>query len=154
MTTLACSTSPNVSALTLGQKTPALRVIATTVVLAITPSKCAEGSDTSTCFILMHTKQQWKSGAVETQSRTFITKNGMRTWVIVAWEVRRYHKEHNYMTLIFFFGLFLNATVTPPPTKRTKITGAATTSTSGETSKPSQGIDTNLPTALNGEHDK
>ena len=151
---LVCSMVPNAFAPTLVHREPVMLNSAHMAVLEITLSKCVEGSDTSTCFILMHTKQQWRNGAVETQNRTYITKNGMRTWIIVAWEVRRYHKEHNYMTLIFFFGLFLNATVTPPPTKRTKITGAATTSTSGETSKPSQGIDTNLPTALNGEHDK
>ena len=52
--------------------------------LETTQSKCAEGLDTSTSSIRMHTKLQLMSGAVGTQCKTPTTKSGMQTWVTVA----------------------------------------------------------------------
>ena len=80
----ACSMGHNAYAQTLGHKETARKGDALMVVQATTRSKCAEGLDTSTSSIRMHTKLQLMSGAVGTQCKTPTTKSGMQTWVTVA----------------------------------------------------------------------
>ena len=81
---LVCSMAPNVYAPTKVHREPVTLDNALMAALETTQSKCAEGLDTSTSSIRMHTKLQLMSGAVGTQCKTPTTKSGMQTWVTVA----------------------------------------------------------------------
>ena len=80
---LACSMGRSAYARTLDHKKTARKGNAPMAVQATRASKCVEGLDTSIFSTLMHTKLKLMIGDVETQHRIYITKNGMRTWVIV-----------------------------------------------------------------------
>ena len=84
---LACSMAHNAYAQTLGHKETVRQRNVIMVVQVTRTSKCAEGWDISTFFTLMHTKPQLMIGAVETQCRTNIIKNGMPTWATVRAQV-------------------------------------------------------------------
>ena len=84
MTMLACSTGPSAYAQTLDHRETARKRNALMAVQGTIVSKCVEGLDTSIFSTLMHTKRKLMIGDVETLHKIYITKNGMRTWVIVA----------------------------------------------------------------------
>ena len=77
MTMLACSMDLNAYALTLARKETVNHKNALLVVQGTTVSKCVEDLDISISSTPMHTKPQLMIGAVETQPKTTITKNGM-----------------------------------------------------------------------------
>ena len=83
-TMLAHSMGHNAFAQTLGHKKTARKGNALMVVQATTASKCVEGLDTSISSTPMPTEPQLMIGAVETQRKTNITKNGLQTWAIAA----------------------------------------------------------------------
>ena len=80
MTMLVYNMDHSVSAQTLDHKEIVMKGNARTVVQATVASKCAEALDTSISSTLMHTVPHMKTGVVETQHKTYITKNGMPTW--------------------------------------------------------------------------
>ena len=81
---LACSMGHNAYAQTLDHKKIVRKENALMVVQVTTTSECVEGLDTSISFTPMNTEPQLKTGAVETQRKTNITKNGLQTWAIAA----------------------------------------------------------------------
>ena len=80
MTMPACNMDRNVFAQTLDHRVIARKGNAPIVVQVTVASKCAEGLGTSISSTLMHTVPHMKTGVVETQHKTYITKNGMPTW--------------------------------------------------------------------------
>ena len=83
MTMLGYSMVHNVYVQIVDHKETAREINVTMVVQATVASRCAEGLDTSTSFILMPTKLLLMTGVVETLLKTNITRNGMRTWTNV-----------------------------------------------------------------------
>ena len=81
---LACSMGHNAYAQTLDHKKIVRKGDALMVVQVTTTSECVEGLDTSISSTPMNTEPQLMTGAVETQRKTNITKNGLQTWAIAA----------------------------------------------------------------------
>ena len=84
LTMLACSTGHSAYAPTLDLSKTVRKTDALMVVQGTTVSKCVGALVTSISSTLMLTKPQLMIGAVETQHRTNITKNGIQTWPIVV----------------------------------------------------------------------
>ena len=86
---LDCSTVRNVSVPTLDPKETAMNLSAHMHVLETAPSPRAEGLGTSTSSTLMHTSQQLINLDVETLHRTPTTKDGLKTWATVTFQLHQ-----------------------------------------------------------------